>query len=263
MPVQFVDAHCHLDFPRFDGCRDDELAKAREAGLVGLVIPGVRRSDWGRVQDTAHAYPDVTYCLGVHPWYVAEHTEDDLSALEERLQERPEGCVAVGECGLDRLKGDLEAQSPWFEAQVAIATRHNFPLVIHSVRAHDEIHGILNRAGWTGSALIHGFSGGYQQAKKLVDLGCSIGVGGVITHSRAKKTRETVAKLPLESLVLETDAPDMAPQGVAHGQNSPAYLGQVLEVLAELRGESAESIAPHLLDNVRRLYGWPAAKVGE
>ncbi|MBZ2167142.1 TatD family hydrolase [Marinobacter sp. F4216] len=261
--MQFIDAHCHLDFPRFDGCREAELSKARREGLAGLVIPGVRRGHWGRVRDTAHAQDGLYYCLGIHPWFVAEHSDDDLRALDEALGERPDRCVALGECGLDRLHGDLDAQLPWFEAQVAIAARRQFPLVIHSVRTHDEVHGVLNRARWRGRALVHGFSGSYQQACKLVDQGCFIGVGGVITHPRARKTRETMTRLPVDSLVLETDAPDMAPEGVERGRNSPAYLGRVLEALAELRGETVASLAPRLLDNVRRLYGWQPGDVGE
>ncbi|MBW4935612.1 TatD family hydrolase [Marinobacter sp. F4206] len=252
--MQLVDAHCHFDFPRFDGCRGSELDRARASGLAGLVIPGVRRADWGRVRETALAFPEAYYCLGIHPWYVAEHDDGDLQLLEELVSRRPERCVAIGECGLDRVHGDLDTQRPWFEAQVALAARQQFPLVIHSVRTHDEVHGVLNRVSWDGLALVHGFSGSYQQAAKLVDLGCFIGIGGVITHASARKTREAVAKLPLSALVLETDAPDMAPNGVEKGRNSPANIGLVLEALAELRGSSPETLAPVLLDNVYRLY---------
>lgn len=104
--------------------------------------------------------------------------------------------------------------------------------------------------------LVHRFSGSYQQARKLVDLGCFIGVGGVITHERARKTRDAIARLPLEALVLETDAPDMSPAGVEKGQNSPVYLLNVAQALAELRGGPVEAVAETLYDNVQRLYGW-------
>ena len=192
-----------------------------------------------------------------------EHSEEDLTQLRRLLEGRPDRCVAIGECGLDRIRGSLEAQLPWFEAQVALADELNLPLVIHSVKTHDEVHGVLNRRQWQGRALIHGFSGSFQQAAKLVDLGCFIGVGGVITHPRARKTRDAVAKLPLEALVLETDAPDMAPEGVPQGENSPRYLPDILDALAELRGTSPEHLAPALLDNVSGLYGWATAGIGE
>ena len=257
--MQLIDAHCHFDFPRFDGRRETELERARSHGVSGLVIPGVRRTDWGRVRQTALAHDGLFYCLGIHPWFVDEHSEEDLVTLEQLLTSKPERCVAIGECGLDRLRGNLETQWPWFEAQVTLASELNMPLVIHSVKTHDEVHGLLNRRQWGGRALIHGFSGSFQQAEKLVGLGCFIGVGGVITHPRARKTRDAIARLPPESLVLETDAPDMAPEGVRPGRNSPVYLPQILDTLAEIRGMEREALAQVLNRNVSRLYGWPAA----
>ena len=175
--MQLIDAHCHFDFPQFDGRRDKELEQGRSRGLRGLVIPGVRRADWDRVRETALAHDGLFYCLGIHPWFVEEHSEEDLTQLRRLLEGRPDRCVAIGECGLDRIRGSLEAQLPWFEAQVALADELNLPLVIHSVKTHDEVHGVLNRRQWQGRALIHGFSGSFQQAAKLVDLGCFIGVG--------------------------------------------------------------------------------------
>ncbi|MBC7183954.1 MAG: TatD family hydrolase [Marinobacter sp.] len=261
--MQLIDAHCHFDFPQFDGHREAELERARSHGISRLVIPGVRRQDWVRVRQTAMAYPGLFYCLGVHPWFVEEHSGDDLAELEKILANKPERCVAVGECGLDRLRGSLDAQWPWFEAQVGLAARLDMPLVIHSVKTHDEVHGLLNRRQWSGRALVHGFSGSFQQARKLVDLGCFIGVGGVITHPRAHKTRDAMARLPLEALVLETDAPDMAPEGVEQGQNSPAYLPDILKALADSRGQQPDELAPTLLDNAVRLYGWSGAGIRE
>lgn len=261
--MQLIDAHCHFDFPQFDGRREAELEQARSHGISRLVIPGVRRQDWERVRQTAMAYHGLFYCLGIHPWFVEEHSRDDLAELERLLANKPERCVGVGECGLDRLRGSLDAQWPWFDAQVDLATRLDLPLAIHSVKTHDEVHGLLNRRQWSGRALVHGFSGSFQQARKLVDLGCFIGVGGVITHPRAHKTRDAIARLPLEALVLETDAPDMAPEGVEQGCNSPGYLPDILKVLADSRGARPEDLAPTLLDNVTRLYGWSSAGIRE
>lgn len=260
--MQFIDAHCHFDFPRFDGCRKSELEKAAQAGLVALVIPGVRRRDWLRVREIAESYPGLYYCLGIHPWFAEAHKEDDLQVLADLLNKRSGLCVGVGECGLDKLKGNMDIQWPWFEGQIELASELDYPLVIHSVKAHDEVHGVLNRKGWNGRALIHGFSGSYRQAKKFADLGCYIGVGGAITYSRANKTRDAIKRLPLESLVLETDAPDMAPEGVAKGHNSPVHLAQISQALAELRGSPRQALMPALLDNACRLYGWNKNQVG-
>ncbi|WP_298449615.1 TatD family hydrolase [uncultured Marinobacter sp.] len=253
--MKLVDAHCHFDFPFFDGRRAWELEVASDEGLVGLVIPGVRHRDWGRVRDTALAYAGLYYCLGVHPWFVGEHSDEALEALDRALRARPERCVAIGECGLDRLHGNMSDQYPWFEAQVGLASELGYPLVIHSVRAHDEVYATLRRTNWHGRALVHGFSGSYQQASKLVDLGCFIGVGGIITHSRSRKTRDTIARLPLEALVLETDAPDMAPKGVAVGANSPMHLRRILECLSDIRGESVDYVASVVFSNTGLLYG--------
>ncbi|MGO1691982.1 MAG: TatD family hydrolase [Marinobacter sp.] len=253
--MKLIDAHCHFDFPCFDGRRSNELNVASSNDVVGLVIPGVRRPDWARVRDTALGYSGLYYCLGIHPWFVREHSAGDLESLESALSARSERCVAVGECGLDRLHGDFSAQYPWFEAQVDLASKFGFPLIIHSVKAHDDVHVTLKRGGWGGRALVHGFSGSYQQAIKLVDQGCFIGIGGVITHPRARKTRDAVARLPLESLVLETDAPDMAPKGVEVGANSPVYLRKIFECLSEIRTEKTDYLASVLFANTCLLYG--------
>lgn len=254
--MELVDAHCHFDFPEFDGRREEVLARARSHGVSRLVIPGVTRRHWERVVNTATSLPGLFYCLGIHPWFVEEHEQDDLGILEGRLALEDNRCVGLGECGLDRLRGELSQQFPWFEAQVDLAARLSCPLVIHSVRTHDEVHSVLKARGFLGKALVHGFSGSYQQARKLVDLGCFIGIGGVITHARAKKTRDTVSRLPLESLVLETDAPDMPPEGVAKGMNSPELLPEIFSALAFLRRESPEQLYEQLLANVSELYGW-------
>lgn len=257
--MAFIDAHCHLDFARFDGVLGEELARARELGVAGAVIPGVRRADWPRVRAVAQAHAGLWYCLGVHPWYVEEHRAQDLAVLERELAERPEHFVGIGECGLDRLRGDLATQLPWFEAQARLAMRHDLPLVVHSVRTHDEVHGLLRRLQWSGRTLIHGFSGSYQQASKLVDLGCCIGVGGAVTYPRAHKTRQAIARLPAECLVLETDAPDMSPQGVPAHHNSPVHLPRVFDALAGLRNEPREALAEVILTTTRRLFGLPGA----
>ncbi len=257
--MQLIDAHCHFDFPRFDGIREEEYALARREGVSALVIPGVRSANWGRVQVLASPDQGIWYCLGVHPWFVEEHCDKDLESLESILRSSHEGCVGLGECGLDALRGDLVLQQDWFRAQVTIASRVGCPLVIHSVKTHDQVHAALRSLHWSGRALVHGFSGSYQQASKLLDLGCYIGVGGVITHVRARKTRDTIARLPLDRLVLETDAPDMAPAGVAKGMNSPGCLPLILQALADLRGELPERLAPVLHQNACALYGWPTA----
>lgn len=251
-----VDAHCHLDYPEFDQSRAHLIESCREAGVERIVVPGVRSATWQRVVDTVGRDPALYYCLGIHPWYVDEHTEEDLDRLETLLTNRSSRCVAIGECGLDRLHGDLERQMPWFEAQVDMAKSLAMPLVIHSVRTNDEVGAVLRKKAVAGTVLIHGFSGSPEQAKSLADSGCFLGVGGIITYARARKTRRAVAEVPLEHLVLETDAPDMPPEGVAKGDNSPLHIPAVFRALCELRPEPGGQIAEQLRANVNRLYGW-------
>lgn len=251
-----VDAHCHLDYPEFDRDRARLIAACREKGIERIVIPGVRSATWRQVADTAASDPALYYGLGIHPWYVGEHREEDLGQLEHRLTNRSERCVALGECGLDRLNGELVTQMPWFEAQVDLAKSLNLPLIVHSVRTNDEVGAVLRKKHFDAPVLIHGFSGSPEQAESLVDSGCCLGVGGVITYSRARKTRRAIAEVPLEHLVLETDAPDMPPEGVAKGENSPLHITAVFRALCEIRPESEARIAEQLWLNVSRLYGW-------
>lgn len=253
--MRLFDAHCHFDFPEFDGRRDEVLADVNALGVRGLVMPGVRRADWGRLVSLSKPEAGLWYCLGVHPWFVGEHDEGDLSALEAALERKERGCLGVGECGLDALRGSIDEQKPWFAAQVQMASRFDLPLVIHSVKAHDQVAALLRAERWQGRALIHGFSGSYQQACHFIELGCYIGVGGVITHERAKKTRDVVSRLPADVLVLETDAPDMSPAGVPKGQNSPVYIPAIFGQLAELRGEDKAWLAGVLMENAGKLYG--------
>lgn len=253
-----VDAHCHFDFPAFDGRRDEILDRCRSLGVDRLVIPGVTRNNWDRVVRTSEACGSADYCLGIHPWYVDAHDASALDELKQRLQARDPRCLGLGECGLDRLRGDLSQQREWFRAQAEIAEELCMPLVVHSVRTHDEVIAELNAARFSGRALIHGFSGSYEQGRKLVSRGCMLGVGGVVTHDRARKTRDAIARLPLESLMLETDAPDMSPEGIAQGENSPEHLPRVLASLAYLRGVSQADLAEQLGSNTRAFFGNPA-----
>lgn len=252
--MRLVDAHCHFDFPVFDGHRKQIVDQAREQGVSDIVIPGVRSKHWPRVQSVAGDESVLWYCLGVHPWFVAEHRPCDLVELERLLGMAPERCLGLGECGLDALAGQHSMQEYWFRAQVRLASNLGLPLVIHSVKAHDQVYQILREERWQGKAVIHGFSGSYQQACKFVDLGCFIGVGGTITYERAAKTRAAIARLPVEALVLETDAPDMPPCGIAKGKNSPLYLPHIFKALAGLREESPADLEQILWSNVGSLY---------
>ena len=254
MAAQLVDAHCHFDFPVFDGRQDLILQEAGRLGISTLVVPGTCPGNWGGLRELASHYRAVRYAPGIHPWWLRDVAGDAIDQLEVELQQPAQGRVAIGECGLDLLHGDYEGQVELFRAQVKLASAYQYPLLIHSVRTHDEVAALLKREQYSLPALVHGFSGSWQQAKRLLDQGLYIGVGGVITHDRARKTRETIRKLPASALVIETDAPDMPPSGVRKGDNTPLNLRRVFEALCELRGDQPDVLADQLLANTEQLF---------
>lgn len=255
MSAALIDAHCHLDFPELAQQLPDIFTKMDAAAIERIVIPAVRRRDWQRVLDVAALDARLSPCLGIHPWFVGEHDESDVAALEQWLQRNPQ-CVALGECGLDKVHGEVAGQMPLFEAQVELAAQRAWPLVIHSVHTHEPVMKALGRQDLQAGVLIHAFAGSPEQARQLAQKGLFLGVGGIITFARARKTRQAIAQAPLGCLVLETDAPDMPQDGVAKGANTPLNLPRIFQALCELRPETPEAIAKALRENTRQLYRW-------
>lgn len=253
MKTGLVDGHCHLDFPVLADELQEILESMAAEDIERIVVPGVRKADWQRVLDVTERDSRLSPCLGIHPWFVDEHNDADVAELDRWLKDNPQ-CVALGECGLDKLHGNLDEQVPLFEAQVELACQRDWPLVIHSVRTHEPVMAALNRQRLRSGALIHAFAGSPEQADQLTRKGYYLGVGGLITYGRARKTRQAIAQVPLECLIIETDAPDMPPEGVKKGSNTPLNLRWIFQALCELRPEAPDVIAEVLRDNVRRLY---------
>jgi TatD DNase family protein len=248
-----IDAHCHLDFPAFDSDRAEVIARANIHGIRQIVIPGVKRDRWERISELCDSNTQLFACYGLHPYFANEHSDDDLLQLSAWLGKHD--YVAVGECGLDYRKqqADRQRQLLFFEAQLEIAHHHNKPIVIHSVHATaDVINAIKNYPGLRG--MVHSYSGSYEQARTLIDLGFYISLGGAITYDRAGKIRSTAAKIPLSSILLETDAPDQPDVEHHRQRNEPAYLVNILECLSELRDEPIEEIAAQTTANARALF---------
>ena len=255
--MQWIDSHCHLDAPEFGDSAAALRQQARAANVVCCVVPAVCLDTFDAVRRMAHAHGDA-YCLGIHPLYVAQAPDDALAQLEQVLHRHRADphLVAVGEIGLDFFVPALRAeplrsrQLALFKGQLALARRFELPVVLHSRRAVDAVHAALRAAlpaGGTWRGIAHAFSGSLQQAKAFSALGLKLGFGGAATFERATRLRQLLATLPLEALVLETDAPDMPPQwcytpseqraqGVAQGLNSPAEMPRIGAVLAALRG---------------------------
>ncbi|MWP62600.1 TatD family hydrolase [Gilliamella sp. Pas-s25] len=250
----FIDTHCHFDFPPFTDHLADSIAKIRQADIVGLIIPAVSANYFDTVLQLTDDYNEIYAALGLHPIY--QHTMVDLERLTDIVKTKPNKLIAIGEIGLDRydLSIDWQQQLSFFRSQLALAKQFDLPVLIHSRKAHDIMYHELHRANLPCRGVIHGFSGSYQQAMQFVKLGYYIGVGGVISYERANKTRNTIAQLPLESLVLETDAPDMPLSGRQGQINRPEYIAEVFKILTQLRNESAEHIMHTILANTLTLF---------
>lgn len=245
------DSHCHLDVEEFDADRTQVLAQARQAGVDEILVPAVKRSTWSQLiafcSDDPHLYP----ALGLHPVALAEHSQDDVDALAtEVARSRP---VAIGEIGLDwYVPGlDRERQQQLLEAQLDVAATAELPVVLHVRKAHDAMLLTLRRFKLHGG-ICHAFNGSLQQAERYIDMGFGLGFGGMLTYERSNHLRRLAAQLPLESIVLETDAPDMTVASHRYERNSPAYLPEVCLALAALRGESAQHVTDTTTANARR-----------
>lgn len=237
-----VDTHCHLDAAEFDPDRDSVAQAAVHAGVGKIVIPAVERANFGAVASLCRDYPGCAAAYGIHPMYVDRAREEDLDALSETLKR--EQAVAVGEIGLDRYSEarDDARQEFWFSAQLQLAREHKLPVLLHVRRAIDPVLKHLRRARVQGG-IAHAFNGSRQQADEFIKLGFKLGFGGAMSFPGSSRIRELAANLPLDSIVLETDAPDIPPVWRAGQRNSPDQLPRIAEIMAELRGMTPSEIA--------------------
>jgi TatD DNase family protein len=249
-----IDSHCHIDFDIFDNDRDNVLQRAKNCGVSDIVLPGVLRKDWSKIQTLSTQHENIHPCYGLHPCFADQHSEDDLAALEEQITSNT--CIAVGEIGLDyrNLQPDRELQSRYFEAQLEIADKHKLPVVIHSVYATEEVIQSLKKYP-NLEGMIHSYSGSFEQAEQLVKMGFYISMGGAFTYDKALKLRIVAEDIPLESLLIETDSPDQPDADHFDQRNEPAFLANILSCLDMLREESKEQIAEQTAANTRELFG--------
>jgi TatD DNase family protein len=248
------DSHAHLDAPEFDGDRARVLHDARAAGVAEMLVPAVTAASWPKLQALCAAEPGLRPAYGLHPCYLEQHGDDDLAALDAWLQMHP--AAAVGECGLDYMDAglDRERQLHFLRGQLEIAHRLDLPLVLHARHAFEAVILELRGFGKPLRGVVHSFSGSAEQARQLWKLGFLVGIGGAVTHERARRLRKVVASVPAESLLLETDAPDQP--GARHkGQrNEPAFLREILDCVAGLRGDDPGDLARTTTANARRLF---------
>ena len=251
-----IDSHIHLDAAEFDGDRDRLIAQARRAGVRGFVVPAVDRDSFDAVRALAAVRSDVCPALGIHPLYVAQARLDDLERLDTLLAEG--AAYAVGEIGLDHFVTDVDParQREFFVAQLELARRHGLPVILHVRRAVDAVLRELRRAGGRGG-IAHAFNGSRQQADAFLALGFRLGFGGAMTYEGSTRIRELARSLPLDAIVLETDAPDIPPAWGRGERNLPANLARYAELLAALRGITVDEVVDATGRNlVATLGGW-------
>ncbi|MDN5781795.1 MAG: TatD family hydrolase, partial [Luteimonas sp.] len=234
MKSGLVDSHCHLDAPEFDRDRGEVVERARAAGVTRQVVPAIRADGWPKLRDLCATTDGLFPAYGLHPMFLAEHRPEHLQQLRGWIErERP---LAIGECGFDYfIEGlDHDAQQHYFEGQLALANEYGLPVIVHARRAVDAVIASIRRIGGSGPGralrgVVHSWSGSPQQAGQLWDLGFMLGVGGPVTYERAHRLRELVARMPLEHLLLETDAPDQHESAIRGQRNEPARLRSVCE----------------------------------
>lgn len=249
-----VDSHCHLDVAAFDNDRGQVLSRARSAGVAAIVVPGIHAQGWAGLLAVCAAEPDLFPALGLHPVFVDRHGAADLDELTQRIAEVAP--LAVGEIGLDFFIKDLDRdrQLALFDAQLSIARDAGLPVLLHVRKAHDQTLAMLRRAQVVGG-IAHAFNGSLQQAQRYLDLGFKLGFGGMLTFERSSKLRALARDLPLDAIVLETDAPDLTVASHCGKRNSPEYLPEVLAALAEVRDEGLSELAHRTTQNARAVLG--------
>ena len=239
----WIDTHCHLDAHEF-GAQSLEVARrAGEQGVSMIVIPAVERGNFEVVAKLAAQAPNASYALGIHPICVPKATEDDLAALRlaiEAAMDDPK-FVAIGEIGLDFFIPMLcepamrAKQDHFFRAQLRMARDFGLPVLMHVRRSQDQVLKHVRQIRQVGG-IAHAFNGSFQQAQVYIDLGFKLGFGGAMTFTRALQIRRLATTLPMESIVLETDAPDISPAWIHPARNSPENLPGIGRALAEMRG---------------------------
>lgn len=256
MRIRFIDTHCHFDFPPFTENEAMSLQLAKQAGVESLIVPTVSADRFQRVLTLSQNHSAILPALGLHPIYIEHHTEQDLADLADCLKQPAHRIVALGEIGLDNYieQPQLEKQVELLKAQFQLAKQHDLPVILHSRKTHDNLAQLLRQMKLPATGVIHGFSGSLEQAQQFIKLGYFIGVGGTITYDRAHKTRTAIAALPLTSLLLETDAPDMPVSGFQGQPNRPERLIQILDALSDIRKEPKEQIAEQIYHNSRQLF---------
>jgi TatD DNase family protein len=242
----WIDTHCHLDASEFDADRDAVASAALEAGVSRIVIPGIARSNFSTVRELAHRVQGGAYALGIHPLFTPQAQPSDLDVLRMEIEASLDDplFVGLGEIGLDYFVPGLddETQQFYYNEQLKLAREFDLPVICHVRKSQDKVLKGL-RVHDIHRGIAHAFNGSFQQAEAFIAQGMRLGFGGNLTFERARQIRRLAAELPLDAIVLETDAPDIAPSWRYKQRNTPDQVAQIAKVLAQLRGIDENTLA--------------------
>lgn len=250
--MNITDTHCHLDVSDFDPDRDDVLDRCRAAGISKIIIPAIEAKTWPGLIKLCQSNTGLYPALGLHPVFINKHQPDDINKLEELVAQTSP--VAIGEIGLDFYIKELDQQKQLalFEQQLLVAKKHHLPVILHVRKAHDQVLQLLTKIKVQGG-FCHAFNGSLQQAEKYLALGFKLGFGGTLTYKNSSKIHTLAKELPLEAIVLETDAPDMVVESHRGERNSPVYILDSLSALAKIRNQDVDVIAEQTSQNANEI----------
>ncbi|GAK83881.1 putative deoxyribonuclease YjjV [Vibrio ponticus] len=256
--MSLFDTHCHLDLMVDKGVNlEAALQAAKHAGVERILVPAVDESNWDRIAQYAEIYSMVEWAIGIHPMFVTEQSLEQINRMRLRLESNL-SCIAIGECGLDFYHGreNQALQTTVLIEQLKLAQQYNLPVLLHVRKAHQELLKVLKQYPLPRGAIVHGFTGSYEQGMEYINLGLHLGIGGSITYPRANKTRMAFARFPLESLVFETDAPDMPLSGHQGEANQPKFAKDVLSSFILLRNESEQTISKIAAKTTKEMFNY-------
>lgn len=255
MSLSIFDTHAHLDFEVFDHDRDELFKHMKNNSISKVLIPGVSPELWLKQLAVAQQY-QCYFSLGIHPWYLPASIDTAIIGLEQQiiLNQTNPLFVAIGECGLDKLRPELERQQVLFEQQLQLAKKYHLPVILHAVKCHGLLIELLTKADLKQGGVIHGFYGSVEVAKQYQKLGFKLGIGGLILNPAAQKLHKVVAELPLELFVIETDSPSMAPVNQLDKRNTPLILPLIIKKIAFLREISTVPILEQVNRNSLQLF---------
>lgn len=252
----FIDSHCHLDFDDFAKDRALVIEQAKSQNIKQIVIPGVAPNQWPQLQAMCSQNTSLYFACGLHPWWLKEienTSSKPLASISEYLK-HPK-CVAIGETGLDaNTDFAMEKQIESLKLHLNLAEQHHLPIILHCVKAHNELIKTLKDLNFSGRGVVHAFAGSFEIAQSYWQMGLHLGVGGTITYERAKKTRDAIQQIPMEALLLETDAPSMPLCGEQGERNSPLNVIRIAQTLAELKQCSVQEVASTTTSNARSVF---------